>query len=88
MDKPNCYGCKWRGTIPGDAHSRCRHPEVKIDSNPIGALVDMLGGKTKEAAEKLHIMGYAQGIQGGWFLWPANFDPVWLLTCTGFEAKE
>ena len=27
-DKPNCYECRYRGTIPGDAHSCCRHPEV------------------------------------------------------------
>ena len=24
----NCYECRYRGIIPGDAHSRCQHPEV------------------------------------------------------------
>ena len=24
------------------------------------------------------------GIQQGWFYWPVNFDPTWLLTCDGF----
>jgi len=88
IGKPNCYNCKWRGTIPGDAHFRCLHPEVKIDDNPIGALMDMLGGKANQAIKKLHITGNPAGIRRGWFHWPANFDPVWLLTCDGFEKKE
>jgi len=24
------------------------------------------------------------GIRQGWFYWPVNFDPTWLLTCDGF----
>jgi len=23
-----------------------------------------------------------------WFIWPVNFDPVWLENCDGFEPKE
>jgi len=39
MAKPNCYECKHRGTVPGDAHSCCRHPglaELKIKGDPHG----------------------------------------------------
>ncbi len=25
-EKPNCYQCKYRGTVPGDTHSCCRYP--------------------------------------------------------------
>jgi len=25
--KPNCYECKYRGSLPGDCHSRCLHPD-------------------------------------------------------------
>jgi len=60
---------------------------VKVDPNPFGAFVDMFAGKTQGAAEKLGITGHAQGIRSGWFMWPANFDPVWLLTCNGFAPK-
>lgn len=87
-EKPNCYKCKWRGTIPGDAHSQCRHPEVKVDSNPFSAMVDVMAGKTQDAAKALGISGDARGIRRGWFVWPANFDPVWLVACNGFTAKE
>ena len=86
--KPDCYKCKHRGTVPGDAHSCCRHPEVKMDSNPFGAIVDMLAGKNIEAARTLGIKGHPVGIKKGWFMWPANFDPVWLLSCNGFEPKN
>ena len=86
--KPNCYECKYRGSIPGDAHSCCNHPKVKQDSNPFGALVDMLRGKSMQAAKELNIKGNSIGIRGGWFMWPANFDPTWLENCDGFSLKE
>jgi hypothetical protein len=33
-----------------------------------------------------HVIGDAHGKFNGWFSWPFNFDPVWLLSCTGFES--
>jgi hypothetical protein len=86
--KPNCYECKYRGSIPGDAHSRCNHPTVKQDGNPFGAIVDMLSGKNVAAQIQLRVQGDATGIRRGWFMWPANFDPAWLVSCDGFEKKE
>jgi len=87
MEKPDCYKCKYRGIIPGDTHSRCNHPEVKQDGNEFGALVEMLQGKNIKAAKKLGIKGHPTGIKRGWFMWPANFDPIWLLKCNGFSKK-
>ena len=84
---PDCYKCEYRGTIPGDAHSRCNHPEVKQNDNEFGALVEMLQGKSNEAAKKLGIKGHEQGIRKGWFCWPANFDPTWLMECKGFKER-
>jgi len=63
MDKPNCYECSHRRTIPGDAHTRCNNHEAKVSGN-------------------------AHGIRSGWFLWPLNFDPVWLESCDGFSNTE
>ena len=87
MKKPNCSLCRYRGDIPGDAHSCCHHPLVKQDDNPFGALVDMLAGKNDAASAALHIQGDPCGIRNGWFLWPANFDPIWLVNCDGFTPK-
>jgi len=36
----------------------------------------------------LGIEADAHGIDSGWFRHPANFDPVWLRHCEGFEAVE
>lgn len=89
MPKPNCYECQYRGNVPGDAHSCCRHPEVKdADSNLFGALVQLLHGEFTDAIRKLKIQGNEHGIRSGWFMWPANFDPTWLENCDGFKQKE
>ena len=32
--------------------------------------------------------GQDQGIEGGWFHWPYNFDPLWLKSCDSYMKKE
>jgi len=88
MKNPDCYKCEYRESIPGDAHSCCNHPLVKQDDNMFGALVEMLQGKNIEASKKLGIKGHSTGIKRGWFMWPANFDPIWLLECNGYSEKK
>lgn len=66
MEKPNCYECKWRENLSGDAHSCCQHPND----------------------EKCNVKANATGIKRGWFRWPWNFDPAWLVSCDGFEGKD
>jgi len=34
---------------------------------------------------KAKVEGHPQGIRNGWFMWPLNFDPVWLISCDGFS---
>lgn len=31
------------------------------------------------------VNGDEYGIKKGWFMWPFNFDPIWLDECDGFE---
>lgn len=33
------------------------------------------------------VVGDKHGIRNGWFRWPVNFDPVWLVSCDGFSDK-
>lgn len=88
-DKPNCYECAYRGTIPGNAHSCCHHPAVKhADSNSFGAMVQAFSGEFTEAIKELGVTAEPHGVKSGWFVWPANFDPTWLLTCNGFKDKQ
>jgi len=32
-----------------------------------------------------NVTGNKCGIEKGWFMWPLNFDPVWLEECDGFS---
>ncbi len=93
-DKPNCYKCIHRGGVPGSGHSSCDHPEaVKARGNSPGseamAILASVGRVAPVVAppEKMTVKGHPHGIRSGWFNWPYNFDPTWLLECSGFEAK-
>ncbi len=78
--KPDCYRCKHRGSVPGDAHSCCEYPGNKT------GILDMFSNE--DNIKKLNIKGSLHGIRNGWFMWPVNFDPVWLENCDGFEPTE
>jgi hypothetical protein len=83
MEKPDCYRCKYRGDVPGDGHSCCRYP-----GNKTGLLATGFEQSNKENAVILNIKAVAHGVRMGWFMWPVNFDPTWLVNCDGFTEKE
>lgn len=39
-------------------------------------------------AVKLRVKLHETGVRNGWANWPFNFDPVWLVACSGFMFKE
>jgi hypothetical protein len=41
-----------------------------------------------DAIKELNVQADAHGVRSGWFNWPANFDPVWLVNCDGYTPKE
>lgn len=87
INKPNCYNCKYRGDIPGDAHSCCRHPKcVVVLDDPIGAVMQLIRGTG--VIKGMHVVGNKHGIDNGWFQFPWNFDPIWLEECDGFESNK
>lgn len=91
--KPNCYECKHRGEVPGDAHSCCRHPKNgEALDDPLSSILAIFAGVRRVAPiakeTGLNIKANPNGVQRGWFNWPWNFDPVWLESCDGFEPKE
>lgn len=92
-EKPNCYECKFRGGLAGSCHSCCKHPSLgEISNNPMVAMMGIFASVGRVSpfqvgAEKLNIKGNPHGIKNGWFIWPVNFDPVWLENCDGFESK-
>lgn len=34
-----------------------------------------------------NVTGSERGVRSGWFRWPLNYDPVWLVSCDGFSDK-
>lgn len=90
MNKPNCYECKHRGSVPGSAHSTCDHPGVTDFLVRLLTPVALANGVYGELrlSEDLIVKGAKTGIRGGWFHYPIDFDPVWVESCTGFEAKQ
>ena len=34
------------------------------------------------------VEGNEHGIRSGWFKWPLNFDPTWLISCDGFSKNK
>jgi hypothetical protein len=34
---------------------------------------------------KAIVKGNNYGVKMGWFFWPVNYDPVWLISCNGFS---
>ena len=92
--KPNCYECQWRGDVPGDAHSCCKHPILDaVVTDPLGGVLAMFASvgrlpPIQAGIDKLGIKANYHGIKKGWFNFPWNFDPRWLEECNGFEAKK
>jgi len=82
MIKPDCYKCIYRGNVPGDCHSRCKFPGTKT------GMFDMFDSNNMDLANTLEIKTSEYSIKMGWFMWPVNFDPVWLENCNGFKEKE
>lgn len=80
--RPNCYECKYRGSVPGDTHSCCRYPGNKA------GLLDFFEEMNICNMLKLRISANEHGIRNGWFFWPCNFDPIWLIRCDGYTPKE
>lgn len=66
----------------GDTHSCCRYPGN--DTN----LFAMFEQTNLVQMIKLGIKADRYGFENGWFMWPVNFDPIWLLNCNGFTPKD
>jgi hypothetical protein len=91
--KPNCYECKWRGDLPGSAHSCCGHPaNHNLADNPLLEVLSIFASVGRippvDISNELGVKGNSHGINNGWFNWPLNFDPIWLEECKGFTPKS
>lgn len=92
--EPDCYECEYRGSVPGTCHSSCHHPALnKAHDDPVLGLLSIFASVGRLPPMQLEtkgitVKGNPVGIRGGWFNHPFNFDPIWLVSCTGFKQKE
>lgn len=97
-DRPNCYACRYRRGVPGDAHSECVHPAGGLEGGIVFMVAAMAALRQRPPPDEVAVRIAAEpelslafsihGIAQGWATWPLNFDPVWLRACTGFTPKE
>ncbi len=92
MERPNCHVCVHRDVGPArSVHIGCGHPAVggKTDfADKAILLAAAVAGRDNRIALAVQILGISadtHGIKNGWFYWPADFDPTWLVSCRGFE---
>lgn len=86
--EPICYSCKHRGCVHNSRHSSCHHPEAEKIQQSGELLMILFEGYVKNCrvnqVTAIRVEAEEQGIQGGWFAWPFNFDPLWLISCSGY----
>lgn len=89
--KPKCYSCQYRRDVAGSAHSTCTHPDripASVFFLTATAMGSTFGGDLEVPLGDGKISGRSHGISKGWFAWPFDFDPVWLIDCDGYVEKE
>ena len=92
--KFDCYKCEYRRGVPGSAHSSCVHPSLKsLDDKPFLKLMATFASVGRVppiaiATKEMNIKAEPHGIRKGWFNFPWNFDPIWLLNCDGYKPKK
>ena len=86
----NCYDCVFRGKVPGSAHSSCNVLSKDGKSiDPLAELALATGiAKIRDEQGRDAVKLDPIGIQGGWAMWPINFDPVWVDSCAFYKSKE
>jgi len=73
----NCYNCKYRGEVPGSAHSSCNAVE---DKEIVALHVMISSGSFPNLKLNPH------GMRNGWAFWPVDFDPCWVERCNFYES--
>lgn len=93
--KPDCYECKWKRNSSYNCHIQCRHPAYdNVFTDPMSELLGIFASVGRSSPilspgdKSIEVTGHAHGIRMGWFNHPFNFDPTWLIGCTGFEKKQ
>lgn len=75
VTRSQCLSCVHRGSVPGSAHVSCKHFEGLFKKHNIDPLTGMLAVNKIDGMPK----GDPHGISNGWYMFPYNYDPCWML---------
>ena len=86
-----CRGCLHSRLI-NTTDSRmlaCHHPATaQAHRNPMADVVRRLGNALPYPVPGLAVEAYPDGVELGLFAWPWRFDPIWLVSCDGYEPES
>lgn len=90
----DCFTCKFRGSVPGSAHSSCtalraHSKKLSLTESEVSKL-EMgftVGAIIFESKDNPPIRFNPHGVKNGWASWPLNFDPAWLELCHFYQEK-
>jgi hypothetical protein len=77
-----CYECIHRLDADFSAQSKCNHPSLG-GNNRI-----LFCHPLSRALCAITVVTNLHGVSHGWCEWPVDFDPVWIVSCTGFEKRK
>jgi len=89
----DCYDCMYRKDLPGSCHSKCVHPDIHIENEPLMEILSILASVNRtppmfSCTEKMGVKLNPHGVKNGWCNFPLNFDPVWIDQCKSFKRIE
>ena len=94
--KKRCENCIYRGEVPNSIHSSCNHPvaiNIISDSDSLFRMMECITGESRlgytgslRLKLKENYEDYALGM--GYFIFPINFDPLWIERCEGFTTEK
>lgn len=85
-----CNTCAYPRDIVGSAHTRCGHPAITfLTGDPLMEIAALMGRAPSLLVPSAGLVeGHPTGISRGWFQWPLNFDPVWLVRCAFYTPAD
>ena len=87
----DCYKCKFRGSVPGSAHSSCNVIRQASDIEKARELELLIAGgqvSLTDQDDNPIVKLNPHGVKSGWAMWPLDFDPTWVDSCGFFKEKE
>jgi hypothetical protein len=83
-----CYGCVHSRPIEG-RFLACWHPATaRAHDDQLAPWITACGNALPLAVPGLTVEGCRGGVEMGQFSWPFRFDPIWLVSCDGYEPES